>query len=128
MFKRGRKIFYDNRTGEVLTVLNEIESTTNYELTLDEEIATFAVLTQRNKETFEFLQLEFGQYSQDFAECIGYRVNVETKTLEFSYPNSNEPTVEQPYQKPLSEKVKQLELAQSVTDTTLLELMESLLQ
>lgn len=96
--------------------------------TTEQDIAIFNELSERNRDTFDVLELDFGAYSQDFAECNGYRVNVETKTLEFSYPNSNEPTAEQPYQAPLSEEVKQLELAQSVTDTTLLELMESLLQ
>lgn len=95
--------------------------------TTEQDIEIFTELSERNRDTFDVLELDFGAYSQDFAECNGYRINVETKTLEFSYPDPNEPNIEQPYQAPLSEKVKKLELAQSVTDTTLLELMESLL-
>lgn len=122
----GKMIFYDKVTGERIIDTGEW-SNVNIKKTVDQQIATYTELSERNRDTFDVLELDFGAYSQDFAECNGYRVNVETKTLEFSYPDPNEPNIEQPYQAPLSEKVKQLELAQSVTDTTLLELMESLL-
>lgn len=121
-----RRIFYDKITGEPIQEVGRSEGMNIP--TVEQDITTYSALSERNRDTFDVLELPFGAYSQDFAECNGYRVNVETKTLEFSYPDPNEPTLEQPYQAPLSEKVKQLELAQSVTDTTLLELMESLLQ
>lgn len=121
-----RRIFYDKTTGE--SIVQDGYSEGMVIPTIEQVIATYSALSERNRDTFDVLELPFGAYSQDFAECNGYRVNVETKTLEFSYPDPNEPNIEQPYQAPLSEKVKQLELAQSVTDTTLLELMESLLQ
>lgn len=123
----GRMIFYDKVTGEKIVDTGEW-SGVNIKKTVNQQIATYKELSERNRDTFDVLELDFGAYSQDFRECNGYRVNVETKTLEFSYPDPNEPNVEQPYQAPLSEKVKKLELAQSITDTTLLELMESLLQ
>lgn len=119
-------IFYDNVTGEKIVDTGEL-SNANIKKTVEQQIATYTDLSERNRDTFDVLELPYGAYSQDFRECNGYRVNVETKALEFSYPDPNEPTLEQPYQAPLSEKFKQLELAQSVTDTTLLELMESLL-
>lgn len=74
------------------------------------------------------LRYENGEYDQDFAEC-GANFIIDLEKLEplFSYPDPNEPSIEQPYQAPLTEKVAQLELAQAATDTTLLELMESLL-
>lgn len=124
--KIGRRIFYDITTGNIVFDKGEMLGSV-IATTIEQDIATYTALSERNRDTFDVLELPYGAYSQDFRECNGYRVNVETKTLEFSYHNSNEQTAEQPYQAPLSEKVKQLELAQSVTDTTLLELMESLL-
>lgn len=123
----GKRIYYLINTGEVVVIIGDrsgIVTTT----TLEDDLQNYKILTELNAEAFNYIELEYGLYDQDFRECNGYRVNPETKTLEFSYPDPNEPTVEQPYQAPLSEKVKQLELAQSVTDTTLLELMESLLK
>lgn len=122
----GRKIYYEVVTGNIIVNTGERNGGT-IPTTIEQDIAIYTVLSKLNRDTFDVLELDFGAYSQDFAECNGYRVNVDTKTLEFSYPDPNEPTLEQPYQAPLSEKVTQLELAQSVADTTLLELMESLL-
>lgn len=128
MYQKGTRLFYDKITGIVFFEIREQEFHFDaVDTTIEQDINTFPILSERNRDTFDVLELPFGAYSQDFRECNGYRVNVETKTLEFSYPDPNEPNIEQPYQAPLSEKVKQLELAQSVTDTTLLELMESLL-
>lgn len=122
----GRKIYYDITTGVRLINTGE-HSGEVIATTIEQDIATYRALSERNRDTFDVLELPFGAYSQDFVECASYRVNPETKTLEFSYPDPNEPDVEQPYQAPLSEKVAQLEIDQAATDTTLLELMESLL-
>lgn len=102
-----RRIFYDKTTGE--SIVQDGYSEGMVIPTIEQVIATYTALSERNRDTFDVLELPFGAYSQDFAECNGYRVNVETKTLEFSYPDPNEPTLEQPYQAPLSEQVKNLE-------------------
>lgn len=102
-----RYLFYELDTGYVL--LNEGRNNESIMPSIDRIIEIYPVLSERNRDTFDVLELDFGTYSQDFAECNGYRVNVETKALEFSYPDPNEPTVEQPYQAPLSEQVKNLE-------------------
>lgn len=104
----GKMIFYDKITGEKIVDTGEW-SNVNVKKTVDQQIATYKELSERNRDTFDVLELPYGAYSQDFAECTGYRVNVETKALEFSYPDPNEPNIEQPYQAPLSEKVKNLE-------------------
>lgn len=104
----GRKIYYDLETGNLLVDTGERQGAV-VSTTVEQDIAVFKTLNERNRETFDVIELEYGQYAQDFAECNGFRVNVETKTLEFSYPDPNEPNIEQPYQAPLSEQVKNLE-------------------
>lgn len=105
--KIPRKIYYDTVNGEVLVNTGEHEGLVPR--TIEQDIQTFNVLRERNRDTFDVLELEYGAYAQDFNECTGYRVNIETKTLEFSYPDPNNPGMEQPYQAPLSEQVKNLE-------------------
>lgn len=102
--KIGRKLFYVTSTG---LVIKDTGQYTNALInpTIEQEIETFKELSERNRDTFEVIELEYGQYVQDFAECTSYRVNPETKELVFSYPDPNEPEVEQPYQAPLSEQV-----------------------
>jgi len=102
----GRKIYYDKLTGNVLVDTGERLGSVR-ETTTEEDYQTFIVLSERVSETVGVAQLEYGQYSQDFRECNGYRVNPDSLTLEFSYPNPNDPQPELVYQKPLSEEFEQ---------------------
>lgn len=112
MNEGNRRIFYDKLTGEKIYEIGRNGSFTL--LTIEQDIATFTILSERNRNTFDVLELPFNTYEQDFKECIDYRVNIETKKLEFSYPDPNEPDVEQPYQAPLSEQIAELR-AENVT-------------
>lgn len=121
--KIGRKIFYDKSTGDVVMDTGE-RSGSVVRTTIEQDIATYTALSERNRDSFDVLELEYGQYAQDFAECNGYRVNPETKELEFSYPDPNEPEQPPVFQKPLSEQIKTLELQQLQTNEDLSALMD----
>lgn len=115
MKKIGRRIYYDKETGNVLVNIIQRQGFVK-ETTAEQDIETFKALSERNRDTFSYIELEYGQYAQDFAECNGYRVNPETKELEFSYPDPNEKEPEEPvYQEPLTEQIKIL--GQDVTDS-----------
>jgi hypothetical protein len=120
--KIGRKIFYDN-LGNVIIDTGERQGSV-IATTVEQDIETFTALSVRNPDTFDVLELEFGEYAQDFAECNGYRVNVETKEMEFSYPDPNEPEAPQVFVKPLSEQIKTLEIQQQQTNEDLASLMD----
>lgn len=106
--KIGRRIYYDLSTGNILVDTGEKQGFVRKTI-IEQDIQTYKVLSERHRDTFDVIELGYGQYAQDFAECNGYRVNTKTKELEFSYPD---PNVEEPqeliYQKPLSEEVKNL--------------------
>lgn len=105
MQRVGSKIYYDVNTGIVLVYTSEYEGTYT-PATIEQDIETFSDLSNRNRESFDLIQLEYGQYRQEFILSQGdFRVVPETKELEFSYPDPNEPEVPQPYQPPLSEVV-----------------------
>ena len=105
----GRRIYYILETGNVLVNIGERRGLV-IPTTIEQDISNYKALSERNRETFDFIELEYGQYAQDFAESNGYRVNPETKELEFSYPDPNEEPQEPVYQKPLSEEVEKLKL------------------
>lgn len=100
----GRKIYFDTITGDILVNTGDRKSTER-ETTLEEDIQIYSTLTERNINSFDVVKLEYGQFHQDFDECIGYRINPETRELEFSYPDPNAPVEPQPYRPPLSELV-----------------------
>ncbi|MBO9596707.1 MAG: hypothetical protein J7559_02625 [Cohnella sp.] len=106
----GRRIYYDRSTGNVIVDTGERYGGV-IETTIEQDFAAYAALAERVPESTGHLQLEYGQYAQDFMECNGYRVDVsgETPSLLFSYPDPNEPDTPPVYQPPLSVKVAQLE-------------------
>ncbi len=106
--KIGRRIYYDISTGNAILDTGERRGYVTPS-TMEKDIVVYNELSERNRETFDYVELEYGQYTQDFAECNGFRVNPETKEIEFSYPDPNEEEPQEPvYQKPLSEEVSQL--------------------
>lgn len=103
----GRRIYFDKISGEIILNVHERIGFV-IPTTIEQDIQTYKSLSERNRETFDYIELEYGQYAQDFAESNGYRVNPETKELEFSYPDSNEPEEPPEYRPPLSEEVEGL--------------------
>lgn len=98
----GRRIYYDKATGNVILDKGEQQGAV-VETTVEQDIVNFTALSMRNRETFGFIQLAYGQYAEDFSSCIGVKVNLTTLSLEFVYGES--PTISQ---KPLIEQVKEL--------------------
>lgn len=116
----GRKVYYDKATGNVLLITSEMVGDV-VETTTEQDFETYVELKDRVPDTVGVIQLEYGQYAQDFAQCNGYRVNPETKELEFSYPDPNATDTQTPvYQpKPLSEQVNELEAKQALMQQAL---------
>lgn len=80
----GKKIYYDIATGDVLVDTGErIGSVT--ETTIDQDIATYKALNERVRESFDVIQLNYGDYSQEFIDSKSYRINPATKEIEFNY-------------------------------------------
>ena len=132
----GGRIYFDLKTGTPILRTPEIYAPNGgiKETTVEQDFDSYQVLVERVLETVGVIQLDYGQYTQDFAECNGYRVNVELydtlpedrkhEALEFSYPDPNDPEPQEPvYQKPLSEQVKELETRTADIELALADIM-----
>lgn len=109
----GRKIYYDKATGNVIIDTGE-RSGDVVETTVEQDFEVYRALNERVPETVGVLQLEYGQYIEDFIASNGYCVDVsgDEPQIVFTYPdpeNSQEPI----FQPPLSAKFAALE-AESV--------------
>lgn len=104
----SRKIYYDLLTGNVIQNTGEHQGDFMVETTKEQDFEIYLSLKEVNPEIVGCIQLEFGQYAQDFTECSGYHVNLETTTLEFSYPDPGNPESPPEYVAPLSVLVDQL--------------------
>lgn len=114
------KIYYDKVTGERLWD-NSFNDNTLIDFDRDYEVVK--ELNNRVKESIGLLVLENGQYEQDFKESTNFRVNVTTKTLEFSYPDPNAPEAPPVFVQPLTEQVDKLKERQDATENALLDLL-----
>lgn len=106
----GRKIYYDNRTGEILVDTGQRSGSVR-ETTQEEDFATYQALAERVSETVGVIQLEYDQYKQDFDEGVLERVDPDTKELFFNYPGPVDPEAPQEPRKPLSVEVDELKQA-----------------
>ncbi|MED4581891.1 hypothetical protein P9578_03760 [Brevibacillus choshinensis] len=122
----GRRIYYEKKTGNVFVDTGERSGSVR-ETTIEEDFTTYVPLAERVPETVGHIQLEYGQYAQDFAECNGVRVNPETLALEFSYPNPNEPKELPIFRKPLSVELEEAKKAALDAQEAVLEVYEMLL-
>lgn len=118
----GRKIYYDKQTGNVLVVTSEMVGDV-FETTLEDDVKAFTSLNGRNFDSFGVIKLSYGQYAEDFMQCSGVRVNLDTLAIEFSYPDPNQPEAPPVYQKPLTEQVNEIEERQSLMQQALDELL-----
>lgn len=100
----GRRIYYDVQTGERILETSEVSGAAIV-LTIEEDIAIYKPLSERQRDSFDVLELEYGDYKEDFASNVGYRVDLETKKLQFKYPDPTEPGTEQPFVTPFSEEI-----------------------
>jgi len=110
----GRRIYYDKATGNV--ILDSGERSGNViETTIEQDFAAYAALTERVPDSVGHIQLDYGQYAQDFIEGRLDRIDLEMLTLVFSYPDPAQPggTITPP--KPLTVQVAELE--QKLTET-----------
>ncbi|HEY2493241.1 MAG TPA: hypothetical protein VGI33_10055 [Paenibacillus sp.] len=105
----GRKLYYDTFTGAVLVDTCDRKGTDDVQSTIEQDFKKYKELNERVPETVGMIQLEYGQYAEEFNQSSGVRVNPETLELEFSYPDPSEPEAPPVFGKPLTEQVKEVE-------------------
>lgn len=120
-----KRIYFDRVDGNVFFETNEMLDVMGISKpTIEDDIRTFKVLSDRNRETFDVIELPIGGYVEDFREGRLIGVDLEKRIPIFEYSNPQNPNSPFVPDKPLSVKVQELEIAQAQTNTSLLELME----
>lgn len=94
----GKRIYYELSTGNIVLDTGE-RSGDVVQTSVDQDYTLYHSLVDKVPESIGVIELEYGQYRDDFASCIGVRV-VDGQ-LSFTYPTS-EPTSPITPDKPLS--------------------------
>jgi len=121
MIAIGRKIYFEKQTGNIILDKGEMKGDV-VESTIEQDYEFFKVLSDRIPTTVGVIQLEYGQYAEDFARSNGYRVDVETGAILFSYPDPNEPEEPPVYHTPLTEQISELKAEKVALEAQLAQL------
>lgn len=115
----GRRIYYELATGNIILDTGE-RSGDVVETTQEQDFQSYAALAERVPETVGVLELDYGEFASDFAECNGFMVDVSGSepALVFSYPDPSEPEAPPEFRKPLSEEIA--ETKQAIAELTIL--------
>ena len=116
----GKRIYYLKVDGRVVLDTGEAEGWVN-PTTSDDDWRIYSELQKYNKTEVDFIELQFGEFKTEFAECTSYRVNTETKTLEFDYTPVPEPP-DVPHTPTVHERLDALEQVNAEQDMLIMEM------
>ena len=126
--KYGRKIAFDSSTGEVLADTGEREGAWVSGITDEQMIRDYKVLSERNRESFEIIELEYGAYRESFNRMTGFKIDRLKKIPVFSFPDPNIPDSEPIFTKSLEEQLAESEAKMKRMESHLQEVNNSLLE
>ena len=119
----GKRIFFLKDTGVVILKIDEMEGWVNepekeFDKALEEAYKYYAELKKYNKEQVDFIDLKWGEYKTEFAECTSFKIDVATRKPVFEYGEKPNPP-EVPIKPSLHERVGDLELGAEATQEAL---------
>ena len=80
----GTKIYFCKLTGDILKIIMDRMGYVK-ETTFDEDIEIYTELKERDRDTIDLLQFEYGEYPKLSQNASGVMVDLKTKELIFSY-------------------------------------------
>ena len=116
----GKRIYFLKVDGRVVLDTGEAEGWVN-PTTTEQDWEIYSELSKYNKSEVDFIELQFGELRTEFAECTSYKVNVDTKTLEFDYTPKPEPP-DVPHTPTVHERLDALEQVNAEQDMLIMEM------
>ena len=113
----GSRVYYLKTNGNVVFKTGQSSGWVT-EITPTQDWEIYEELKKYTKESLDYIQLKYDEFKTEFSECTSYRVNVDTKQLEFDYTPVPEPS-EVPVAPSLHERVDNLELGAEATQEAL---------
>lgn len=83
------KIYYDIKTGDILTITSEMQGSV-IETTKEQDIKTYEQLKDKNVDELGYIELEYGTVESAFANVKSCKVNLELKKIDFIYYTQEE--------------------------------------
>lgn|GEM_PF-3519268 len=127
--KVGMRLYYSKLNGEILVNTGDRIAMDDYQVpSADDDFTAFSKLSERNRETVDFIDFEYGAYTSDYTEGgVICRIDLETLEPLFTYPDPNDPETLQEPRPALSKQVDQLAAESNANQLALMELHMMLL-
>lgn len=116
----GKRIYYSKKDGRIIFNTGEMQGWVN-PTTTEDDWRIYSELQKYNKTEVDFIELQFGEFKTEFAECTSYRVNPDTKVLEFDY-TPIPPSQDVPHTPTVHERLDALEKTNEEQDLLISEL------
>lgn len=91
----GKKIYYEKSTGNVILTIPENPNRNAVPTTKEQDFQIYPILSARNPDSVDFIQLEYGQYQAEFQSASSWSVDVETKEILFEFPKRVPPLTDE---------------------------------
>ena len=116
----GSRVYYLKTNGNVVFKTGQAEGWVT-EITPEQDWEIYEELKKYTKESVDYIQLKYDEFKTEFAECTSYRVNTDTKTLEFDYTPVPEPP-DVPHTPTVHERLDALEQVNAEQDMLIMEM------
>ena len=115
----GKRIYYLKVDGRVVLDTGEAEGWVN-PTTTEQDWEIYTELSKYNKSEVDFIELQFGEFKTEFAECTSYHVDVAKKEIVFEYGEKPNPP-EIPQTPTIHERMDTQEKANKAQDDLILD-------
>lgn len=116
----GSRVYYLKENGNVVFKTGQAEGWV-IEIKPEQDWEIYTELQKYTKESLDFIQLQYDEFKTELAECTSYRVNIETKKLEFEYGEKPNPP-EVPQTPTIHERLDALEQVNAEQDMLIMEM------
>lgn len=116
----GSRVYYLKTNGNVVFKTGQSSGWVT-EITPEQDWEIYEELKKYTKESLDYIQLKYDEFKTEFSECTSYRVNVDTKQLEFDYTPVPEPP-DVPHTPTVHERLDALEQVNAEQDLLIMEM------
>ena len=115
----GKRIYYLKVDGRVILDTGEAEGWVN-PTTSEDDWRIYSELSKYNKSEVDFIELQFGEFKTEFAECTSFKIDVATRKPVFEYGEKPNPP-EIPQTPTIHERMETQEKANKAQDDLILD-------
>ncbi|WP_107841223.1 hypothetical protein [Metasolibacillus meyeri] len=98
-YRSGRRLYFLKSNGKVIYDVGDSEGTVEVEKSFAFDYENIPMLNEHERSDIDFIDLEYGQYREEFASCVYYQITPISKDVQFAFGDTGTPTLKLPLEK-----------------------------